>query len=73
MNGTWKECGECKESLVIETVFGEGYDCFVAFLTDKFVAGRAETLEQGLSGLEYEKLLELRLFSEEKEVVEAAA
>ena len=69
MDRIWKECGQCKEEDVIKTVFSEGYQYFVAYLTDKFVAGKAECLEQGLNKLEYGKLLELRLFSEEKEVL----
>lgn len=69
MSRKWKECGQCREEQLLETIFAEGYQYFAAFLTDRFVAGKADTLEQGLNELECDKILELRLFSEEKEAL----
>ena len=48
MNKEWKGHGKCSESEIISLVADKPYDCFVAYQTDRFIAGRntADKLRQ---------------------------
>ena len=67
MSKEWKEHGTCSESEVMNIVADKSYDCFVAYQTDLFIAGKntADKLRQ----IECDKLLELRLFDREGELL----
>ena len=67
MNKEWKEHGKCSESGIMSLVADKPYDCFVAYQTDRFIAGRntADKLRQ----IECDKLLEIRLFDRKGELL----
>ncbi|MCR4902766.1 MAG: hypothetical protein K6A23_07905 [Butyrivibrio sp.] len=65
MNRDWKESGACLETEISDQVKQYGYDYFIAYQTDKFLSGSKET--GSLDGIEWERILEIRLFSESKE------
>lgn len=74
----WKDNnGICKETEITEKIISLKTDdygsrvCFVAFLTDKFLAGKAEAVNLSdvniESWIDIEKLLEIRIFGEKAE------
>ncbi len=67
MRKEWKRQGICDESELLGTVFENCYRYFVAYQTDRFIAGRnaLEIFHQ----IDRKKLLEIRLFSESQEVL----
>lgn len=67
MNKQWDRQGECEEQKLIETIYDDCYSWFVAYQTDKFISGR-NTLD-ALKRIECDRLLEIRIFSEEQEVM----
>lgn len=67
MNKEGARKGICDESELLETIFENCYPYFVAYQTDRFIAGR-NTLEI-LRQIDSSRLLEIRLFSEEQEVL----
>lgn len=67
MQKEWERQGICDEAEVLEAVFENCYRYFVAYQTDQFIAGR-NTLEI-LRQIDSSRLLEIRLFSENQEVL----
>lgn len=67
MHKEWEWKGICDESELLETVFDNRCLYFVAYQTDRFIAGR-NTLEI-LRQIDSRRLLEIRLFSENQEVL----
>lgn len=63
----WKRKGICGEHELQEILVEDGYSNFVAYQTDKFISGRSTAA--ALSQIDSKKLLEIRLFSEKKEVL----
>lgn len=67
MHKEWARQGTCGEADLLKTVFEDCYRYFVAYQTDRFIAGR-NTLKI-LSQIDSSRLLEIRLFSENQEVL----
>lgn len=63
----WGRKGVCGEQELQELFAKDGYSYFVAYQTDKFISGR--NTSAALSQIDSKKLLEIRLFSEKKEVL----
>lgn len=67
MRKEWKEQGKCKETELNRLIAGMDYSYFVAYQTDKFLSGADKP--SSLDRIEWHKLLEIRLFSAEKELL----
>lgn len=67
MNKKWKRQGICEEQELQEILFEDSCNYFVAYQTDKFISGR--NTSAALSQIDSKKLLEIRLFSEIKEIL----
>ncbi|MCR5772563.1 MAG: hypothetical protein K6G87_15195 [Butyrivibrio sp.] len=65
MNRDWKNSGVCSEAEISEKVHHCDYEYFIAYQTDRFLSGSKKT--GTLDGIEWGKLLEIRLFSETQE------
>ena len=67
MNNEWENAGICSEEELSEKVRGFDYKYYLAYQTDKFLAGLKST--GSLDRIEWDKLLEIRLFSETHELL----
>lgn len=67
MHKKWKRQGTCGEEELQKIFFEDSFSYFVAYQTDKFISGR--NTSAALSQIDSKKLLEIRLFSEIKEVL----
>ena len=67
MHKKWKRQGTCGEQELQKIFFEDSFSYFVAYQTDKFISGR--NTSAALSQIDSKKLLEIRLFSEIKEVL----
>ena len=67
MNSPKEKSGTCTESNLMNHIAGKSYSNFIAFQTDRFIAGQNTT--ENLNHVESEKLLEIRLFSETSELL----
>lgn len=67
MHKEWKRQGICDESELLETIFENCFHYFTACQTDQFIAGR--NTQEMLRRIDTSRLLEIRLFSEDQEVL----
>lgn len=63
MRREWKQKGECNENELNSVINKIDYTYYLVFLTDKFIAGTEDLINR----VEWDKVLELRLFSETQE------
>ena len=67
MDKIWEKSGTCTEYELIDCIADNSYSSFVAYQTDRFIAGTNTT--ENLSRVEIGKLLEIRLFNEKSELM----
>lgn len=65
MNKIWKQQGQVEETELLKIIEVENKDVFLAFFTDQFLSGYCTGKE--LEEIPTDKLLELRIFNEERE------
>ena len=72
MSREWKNHGTCSDKEIYELIksmisVNFGYNYYIAFQTDKFLSGIKG--DEALNKIEWNKLLEIRLFSEKSELL----
>ena len=67
MNKDWKQGGTCTETELQNIICGYKYSYYTAWQTDRFLAGKDDP--DSLGRIEWNKLLEIRLFTENDELL----
>ena len=67
MSRKWPESGTCSEDNLKTMVSRHSYTYYTAYQTDRFLAGKND--QDSLDRIEWTKLLEIRLFSVDQELL----